>query len=75
MNRKSDAVYAMVQGFKHRGVPIDGVGLEMHITPISTQMHSRPTLSDSPSSGFKCTLRNWTFPFLLLLAENPTKRI
>ena len=31
LNRKSDAVYAMVKDFKHRGVPIDGVGLQMHI--------------------------------------------
>ena len=33
MNRKSDAVFAMVRDFKNRGVPIDGVGLQMHITP------------------------------------------
>jgi endo-1,4-beta-xylanase len=31
MNRKSDAIYAMVTDFKRRGVPIDGVGLQMHI--------------------------------------------
>jgi endo-1,4-beta-xylanase len=31
LNRKSDAVYAMVKDFKRRGVPIDGVGLQMHI--------------------------------------------
>lgn len=31
MNRKSDAVFAMVKNFKSRGVPIDGVGLQMHI--------------------------------------------
>jgi len=31
LNRKSDAVYAMVKDFKARGVPIDGVGLQMHI--------------------------------------------
>lgn len=31
VNRKSDAIYAMVKDFKHRGVPIDGVGLQMHI--------------------------------------------
>lgn len=30
---KSDAVYAMVKDFKKRGVPIDGVGLQMHIPP------------------------------------------
>lgn len=33
MNRKSDGVYAMMRDFKERGVPIDGVGLQMHITP------------------------------------------
>lgn len=30
MNRKSDAIYAMVRDFRRRGVPIDGVGLQMH---------------------------------------------
>jgi endo-1,4-beta-xylanase len=32
LGRKSDAVYAMVKDFRQRGVPIDGVGLQMHIT-------------------------------------------
>lgn len=31
INAKSDAIYAMVKDFKSRGVPIDGVGLQMHI--------------------------------------------
>jgi endo-1,4-beta-xylanase len=31
LNQKSDAIYAMVRDFKRRGVPIDGVGLQMHI--------------------------------------------
>lgn len=31
LNPKSDAMYAMVQDFKRRGVPIDGVGLQMHV--------------------------------------------
>lgn len=30
-NAKSDAIYAMVKDFKRRGVPIDGVGLQMHL--------------------------------------------
>lgn len=34
LNRKSDAVYAMVKGFRRRGVPIDGVGLQMHISGV-----------------------------------------
>jgi endo-1,4-beta-xylanase len=35
LNPKSDAVYAMVKDFKSRGVPIDGVGLQMHIFTLS----------------------------------------
>jgi endo-1,4-beta-xylanase len=34
LNRKSDAVYAMVKDFRRRGVPIDGVGLQMHIAQL-----------------------------------------
>lgn len=34
MNRKSDAIYAMVKDFKQRGVPIDGVGLQLHISKL-----------------------------------------
>jgi endo-1,4-beta-xylanase len=35
LGRKSDAIYAMVKDFKHRGVPIDGVGLQMHIPDLA----------------------------------------
>jgi endo-1,4-beta-xylanase len=31
LNPKSDAVYAMVRDFKRQGVPIDGVGFQMHL--------------------------------------------
>jgi endo-1,4-beta-xylanase len=34
LNKKSDAIYAMVKDFRHRGVPIDGVGLQMHISQL-----------------------------------------
>ncbi len=34
MNRKSDAIYAMVKDFKECGVPIDGVGLQLHISQL-----------------------------------------
>jgi endo-1,4-beta-xylanase len=34
LNRKSDAVYALVKTFKEHGVPIDGVGLQMHIARL-----------------------------------------
>ncbi len=35
VNEKSDAIYAMVKDFKWRGVPIDGVGLQMHIFDLA----------------------------------------
>ncbi len=34
MNRKSDAIYKMVKDFKRRGVPLDGVGLQLHISRL-----------------------------------------
>jgi endo-1,4-beta-xylanase len=38
MNHKSDAIYAMVKDFKRRGVPIDGVGLQMHIPTLDADI-------------------------------------
>jgi endo-1,4-beta-xylanase len=38
LGRKSDAIYAMVKDFKYRGVPIDGVGLQMHVPTLDTDM-------------------------------------
>lgn len=32
VNKKSDAIYAMAKDFKQRGVPLDGIGLQTHIT-------------------------------------------
>lgn len=32
LGRKSDAIYALVKGMLQRGVPIDGIGLQMHIS-------------------------------------------
>jgi GH35 family endo-1,4-beta-xylanase len=32
LNQKSDRIYNLVQGLRAQGVPIDGVGLQMHIT-------------------------------------------
>jgi endo-1,4-beta-xylanase len=31
LDAKSDAIYAMVQDFKTRGVPLDGIGFQLHI--------------------------------------------
>lgn len=38
LNRKSDAIYSMVRDFKARGVPIDGVGLQMHIPTLDADI-------------------------------------
>jgi endo-1,4-beta-xylanase len=40
LNRKSDAIYAMVKDFKRRGVPIDGVGLQMHIPALDADLEA-----------------------------------
>lgn len=32
MSAKSDKVYAMLKDFRQRGVPVDGVGLQFHIS-------------------------------------------
>lgn len=34
LNQKSDAVYAMLKAFRQGGIPIDGVGLQMHISRL-----------------------------------------
>lgn len=34
LNPKSDAIYAMLKDFKQRDVPVDGVGLQMHISHL-----------------------------------------
>lgn len=40
LNAKSDAIYAMVADFKNRGIPIDGVGLQMHLTNAGLDYNS-----------------------------------
>jgi|GEM_PF-303510 len=35
VNSKSDAIYAMAQDFLNRGVPINGIGFQMHISGIN----------------------------------------
>jgi endo-1,4-beta-xylanase len=40
INSKSNAIYAMVKDFKRRGVPIDGVGLQMHIFDLDPDVDS-----------------------------------
>jgi endo-1,4-beta-xylanase len=48
LNRKSDAIYAMVKDFKRRDVPIDGVGLQMHIPRLEADI---PALAAEISSN------------------------
>jgi endo-1,4-beta-xylanase len=48
LNRKSDAIYAMVKDFKRRGVPIDGVGLQMHIPRLEVDI---PTIATNISAN------------------------
>lgn len=40
MNTKSDAIYALVHDFRLRGVPIDGVGFQMHIANLRADVAS-----------------------------------
>jgi len=40
VNPKSDAIYAMVRDFRQRSVPIDGVGLQMHISNLHADVAS-----------------------------------
>jgi len=40
MNPKSDTIYAMVRDFRQRGVPIDGVGFQMHIANLHADVAS-----------------------------------
>ena len=43
VNPKSDAIYAMVRDFRQRGVPIDGVGFQMHIENLRADVASIST--------------------------------
>lgn len=40
VNQKSDAIYAMVRDFRRRGVPIDGVGFQMHVANLHIDIAS-----------------------------------
>jgi endo-1,4-beta-xylanase len=40
INSKSDAIYAMIRDFRRRGVPIDGVGFQMHIKNLHADVAS-----------------------------------
>jgi endo-1,4-beta-xylanase len=40
LNVKSDAIYKMAKDFKARGVPIGGIGLQMHIAKLTADVQS-----------------------------------
>lgn len=55
VNRKSDALLALVQGLRSRGIPIDGVGFEAHLTltpPPPTADDLRANLARFANAGF-----------------------
>ena len=47
MNAKSNAVYAMAKDFVQRGVPLSGIGLQLHITPAFDQADSLGDLTNN----------------------------
>jgi GH35 family endo-1,4-beta-xylanase len=49
MDAKSDAIYAMAQDFKNRGVPLDGVGFQFHVDLT----FDNPTTLASVASNFQ----------------------
>ena len=64
LNRKSDAIYAMVKDFKRRGVPIDGVGLQMHIPTLDADIAGDLPVTSPGSRRSACrfTSRSLTSP-------------
>jgi hypothetical protein len=54
MNPKSDEIYAMVRDFRRLGVPIDGVGFQLHLANLKTS-------NASPHWECRCKLPSWTF--------------
>jgi len=49
VNKKSDAIFKMAQDFKSRGVPLDGIGMQMHIS-------SKP----QPLDGIETNMKRFT---------------
>jgi endo-1,4-beta-xylanase len=44
INAKSNAIYAMAQDFRSRGVPLDGIGLQMHLSLTSDLTQLGPNI-------------------------------
>jgi endo-1,4-beta-xylanase len=47
MNAKSDAIYAMAQDFVKRGVPLSGIGMQLHIDPAFDSPSNLASLSQN----------------------------
>jgi hypothetical protein len=63
VNPKSDAIYAMVRDFRERGVPIDGVGLQMHIANLHADVASiSANIKRFTDLERRCTSPRWTLP-------------
>jgi endo-1,4-beta-xylanase len=47
MNAKSDAMYAMAKDFVRRGVPLTGIGLQLHINPWFDEPNKMRSLAEN----------------------------
>ena len=47
LNAKSDAVYAMAKDFVRRGVPLSGIGLQLHVSPDFDSVEALGDLQDN----------------------------
>lgn len=46
LSTKANSVYTMVQGMKNRGIPIDGVGLQMHWRSVGSTLTAAEVISN-----------------------------
>ncbi|HTQ04740.1 MAG TPA: endo-1,4-beta-xylanase [Polyangiaceae bacterium] len=51
LNTKSNSIYAMVMDMKSRGIPIDGVGLQMHWRSVGTALTAADVVSNMQRLG------------------------
>ncbi|HTL10584.1 MAG TPA: endo-1,4-beta-xylanase [Chitinophagaceae bacterium] len=50
---KRNAIYAMVSSFKTRGIPVDGVGLQFHLTYTQTDANIAAAIASAVQTGLK----------------------
>jgi len=54
INAKSNAIYQMAQDFVERGVPLNGIGLQMHLTNANTNLSGiEPTIQRLTALGLQ----------------------